>query len=173
TGGTSGAVSVHYATSDGTATAGSDYTAASGTLTFADGEASKTFTVTVLDDTLVEGNETVTLTLSNPTGGATLGSPASVVFTIVDNDSSTGVVLPPGFTQSVVATGLSSGTALAAAPDGGIFALEQGGNVRVIKNGALLPAPAFTVTTIAEQERGLLGITFDPSFTTNHFVYVY
>src|SRR5262249_3656033 len=138
TGGTSGAVSVHYATSDGTATAGSDYTPVSGTLTFADGEASKTFTVAVLDDSLVEGNETVTLTLSNPTGGATLGSPASVVFTIVDNDASTGVALPTGFTQSVVATGLSSGTALAAAPDGRIFALEQGGDGRVSQTGWMI-----------------------------------
>src|SRR5262249_33461567 len=68
TGGTSGTVSVQYATSNGTATAGSDYTAASGTLTFAAGESSKSFTVAVLDDTLVEGNETVNLTLSNPTG---------------------------------------------------------------------------------------------------------
>jgi glucose/arabinose dehydrogenase len=173
TGGTSGTVSVHYATSDGTATAGSDYTAASGTLTFADGEASKTFNVTVLDDNLVEGNESLTLTLSSPTGGATLGSPATATLTIVDNDSSGGVNLPPGFTQTAVATGLSSGTALATAPDGRIFVLEQGGAVRIIKNGSLLSTPAFTVPTIAESERGLLGITFDPNFATNHFVYVF
>jgi glucose/arabinose dehydrogenase len=173
TGGTNGAVSIQYATSNGTATAGSDYTAASGTLTFANGEASKTFTVAVLDDTATEGNETVNLTLSNPTGGATLGTPAAVTFTIVDNESAPGVVLPAGFTQSVVATGLSSGTALAAAPDGRIFALEQGGRVRIIKNGSLLPTPVFTVTTVAEQERGLLGLTFDPNFATNQFVYVF
>jgi glucose/arabinose dehydrogenase len=172
TGGTAGAVSVHYATSDGTATAGSDYTAASGTLTFAAGEASKTFTVPVLDDTAAEGSETVTLTLSSPTGGATLGSPATATFTIVDNDAATGVVLPTGFTQTTIATGLNSLTAMAAAPDGRVFVLEQGGAVRVVKNGALLATPAFTVTTVAEQERGLIGITLDPNFTTNHFVYV-
>src|SRR5262249_32153419 len=72
-----------------------------------------------------------------------------------------------------VATGLSDETAMAAAPDGRLFVLEQGGNVRVIKNGALLATPAFTVSTIDEIERGLLGITFDPNFTANHFVYVY
>src|SRR5262249_56435814 len=93
--------------------------------------------------------------------------------TIVEEASSSGVQLPTGFTQPTVATGLSSGTALAAAPDGRIFALEQGGNVRVIKNGALLATPAFTVNTIAESERGLIGITLDPNFATNHFVYVY
>ena len=66
--GTSEAVSVDYATSDGTATAGADYTAASGTLSFAAGETSKTVSVTVLNDAHDEGSETLTLTLSNATG---------------------------------------------------------------------------------------------------------
>jgi Ca2+-binding RTX toxin-like protein len=85
-GGLSGTVTVQYATSDGTATAGADYTAAAGTLSFGPGETSKTFSVAILDDTLVEGDETVNLTLSNPTGSATLGSPGTAVLTIVDND---------------------------------------------------------------------------------------
>ena len=66
TGGSDGASRVNYATSNGTATAGSDYTAASGTLTFAAGETSKTFTMPIINDTAVENAETVTLTLSNP-----------------------------------------------------------------------------------------------------------
>ena len=58
-------VTVDYATSDGTATAGQDYTATSGTLTFAPGDAAKAINVAVLDDAIDDGGETMTLTLSN------------------------------------------------------------------------------------------------------------
>jgi len=86
TNGSAGEVTVDFTTSDGTATAGSDYTATSGTLTLADGVTSTTFDVPIIDDTDVEGNETVNLALSNPTGGASLGTPANAVLTIVDDD---------------------------------------------------------------------------------------
>lgn len=59
-------VTVSYATSNGTASAGDDYSATSGTLTFQANETSKTVLVSVLDDNHEEGNETLTLTLSNP-----------------------------------------------------------------------------------------------------------
>ena len=65
---TSAAVQVDYATRDGTARAGSDYTANSGTLNFAPGETAKTVSVAVLDDSHDEGSETLTLVLSNPSG---------------------------------------------------------------------------------------------------------
>ena len=61
-------ISVDYATANGTASAGSDYTAQSGTLTFAAGETTKTVTVAIIDDTTEENDETLTLTLSNPSG---------------------------------------------------------------------------------------------------------
>ena len=64
----SGPVSVDYATADGTAAAGADYTATSGTLTFAVGETAKTVSVALLDDAIDEGKETFTLRLSNPQG---------------------------------------------------------------------------------------------------------
>ena len=64
-----GAVSVDYATSDGSAQAGVDYTAASGTLTLSAGQTSKTIAVAVLDDDHDEGSETLTLSLSNAAGG--------------------------------------------------------------------------------------------------------
>jgi hypothetical protein len=79
-------VTMNYATSNGTATAGLDYQTASGTVTFNGGETSKTFDVTILDDQTYEGDETVNLTLSNPGGGGTTGTPSSAVLTITEND---------------------------------------------------------------------------------------
>src|SRR5205085_287891 len=77
-----GGETVAWATSNGTATAGSDYTAASGVVTLAAGATSATIALTVLGDTAVESNETFGVTLSSPTGGLTLGSPASATVTI-------------------------------------------------------------------------------------------
>lgn len=86
TNGTQNTVSVNYATSNGTATAGADYVATSGSLVWASGDnASKFFTVSILDDTLVEGNETINLTLSGASGGAVITG-GSAVLTIQDND---------------------------------------------------------------------------------------
>jgi len=85
--GNSGAVSIEYATSNGTASAGSDYSAASGRLQWADGETdSKTFNVSVKNDPVVESNETINITLSNIDGGAILGSPSAAILTILDDD---------------------------------------------------------------------------------------
>nr|WP_255570385.1 choice-of-anchor L domain-containing protein [Cohnella sp. CFH 77786] len=80
--GTHGTVSVDYATSDGSATAGQDYVSSSGTLVFAPGEIYKIFTVPIKDDILPEGDETVLLKLSNPTGGAVLGTQQTAKLTI-------------------------------------------------------------------------------------------
>jgi len=87
TGGSAGAVAVSHASADGSATAGSDYSASSGTLSFADGEVSRSFSVTILDDQAYEGNETLSLSLSGPTNGAVLGSPVDATLTINENDS--------------------------------------------------------------------------------------
>src|SRR5688572_13437014 len=80
--------------------------------------------------------------------------------------------LPAGFTETII-PGISSPTAMAIAPDGRIFVCEQGGRLRVIKNGALLPAPFITISVDPAGERGLLGVAFDPMFALNNFVYVY
>jgi glucose/arabinose dehydrogenase len=80
--------------------------------------------------------------------------------------------LPAGFSETIV-SGLTAPTAMAMAPDGRIFVCEQGGTLRVIKNGALLSTPFVTLTVSSSGERGLLGVAFDPDFLTNRFVYVY
>ena len=97
-----GTVTVAYATAAGTATAGSDFTTATGTLTFLAGETTKTFSVAVLGDTLVEGNETFNVNLSGATGGAAIAD-AQGVGTIVDNEvPATGITATP---SCVVSTG--------------------------------------------------------------------
>lgn len=78
-------VTVQYATTGGTATSDSDFTAASGTLTIAAGQTGGTISVATLDDAAAEASETLTVTLSSPTG-ASLGTAAGTG-TIVDNDS--------------------------------------------------------------------------------------
>jgi hypothetical protein len=76
---------VQYATSDGTALGGSDYTSALGTLSFPAGVVSKTFTVPITNDTVGEASETVYLALSNPVGAA-IGTRATAALTITDNE---------------------------------------------------------------------------------------
>jgi len=81
-----GEVSVDYATRDGTAKAGQDYTATSGTLVFEPGEVMKLFTVPILNDALPEPSRVFSVILSNATGGAVLGSPSVAGMTITDTD---------------------------------------------------------------------------------------
>jgi glucose/arabinose dehydrogenase len=80
---------------------------------------------------------------------------------------------PSGFTAVPVAGGISSPTAMDFAPDGRLFVCQQTGQLRVISGGSLLPTPFVNLTVNSSGERGLLGVTFDPDFANNHFVYVY
>ncbi|WP_304439300.1 Calx-beta domain-containing protein, partial [Anabaena sp. 4-3] len=86
TGGTDGIASVTLTSTDGTATAPADYNNAPIVVNFADGEASKTVTIPIVNDTIYEGDETLNLTLANPVGGGTLGTQTTATLTIVDND---------------------------------------------------------------------------------------
>ncbi len=100
-GNTSAAATVDYATSDtaaidcsaantGDASSRCDYEATAGTLNFAAGETSKTISVLLVDDAYAEGNESFSVTLSNATGGALIGSPAQASVTITDNETTDG-----------------------------------------------------------------------------------
>lgn len=92
TAGTTGVVSVDYRTAAGTASDQVDYFNVSGILSFADGETEKSFLIPIIDDSLVEGNETINITISNPRGGAIITGPSSVLGTIVDDDLGAGSV---------------------------------------------------------------------------------
>ena len=80
--------------------------------------------------------------------------------------------LPAGFSQVFVGN-VTNPTAMSFAPDGRLFILEQGGTVRIVKNGVVLPQPFISLNVNSSGERGLLGIAFDPSFSTNNFIYLY
>ena len=85
--GSDGVVSVRCNTADGTATAGSDYTATTDTLNWSDGDtADKACTIPIFDDLDVEADESVALSLTHFTGGATPGVPFSATLYIQDND---------------------------------------------------------------------------------------
>jgi len=86
TNGSNGTVTVQYATADMTATAPSDYVSTSGTLTFNNGETSKQITIPIADDSTPEGTENFKISLTNPSGGAVLGSFASATLSIQDNE---------------------------------------------------------------------------------------
>ncbi len=117
--GSSGFITVDYQTSDGSATAGSDYATSSGTLSFADSVVSQSFTVTLIPDVQEEGDETVNLALSNVTGGGSLGATSNAVLTITDDDEAGSVEFEAGdylvsetngtVTLSVVRSGGSDG----------------------------------------------------------------
>jgi glucose/arabinose dehydrogenase len=101
--------------------------------------------------------------------GAALLATALVALTPVP----AAAAVPAGFEDELV-VGVSAPTALAFT-DGRMLVTSQGGTVRVVKHGSLLPTPALdlTATTCSNSERGLLGIAVDPAFATNGFVFVY
>ena len=70
-------------------------------------------------------------------------------------------------------SGLLNPTAMEFAPDGRLFVTLQGGQLRVIKNDVLLSTPFLTLTVDSSGERGLLGVTIDPDFANNQFIYVF
>jgi hypothetical protein len=102
-GGSVGAVSVNYSTQSGTANAGSDFTATSGTLSWANGDtADKTFTIPIANDGITEPLETFTVTLSNPSGaaGVFVGNPSTATVSILPPETfPPECVIPAGWTK--------------------------------------------------------------------------
>lgn len=81
---------------------------------------------------------------------------------------------PQGFTKNESwVTGLSNATAIAQAPDGRLFVAQQGGALRVVKNGVLLATPFHQFSVNANGERGLIGVALHPDFASNGWVYAH
>ena len=108
TGASAGTATVQIATSNGTATAGSDYTAVTQTVTFNSGETSKTVNIPITDDLLNEPDETVNLTLSNVGGSGALGTPLTAVLTIANDDPTGGYIKFSSPTYSVAEGGVAT-----------------------------------------------------------------
>ncbi|MBL8816975.1 MAG: choice-of-anchor M domain-containing protein [Planctomyces sp.] len=121
-GGSDGRIAVNYSTSNGTASSGSDYTAASGTIEFLDGETRKTISIPMLDDSDTESDETIFLELTAPTpenlndyltgvegdANGLLGSITSTVLTITDNDGNSAPTISE-IADRVIVEGYSTG----------------------------------------------------------------
>ncbi|MFM6266062.1 MAG: Calx-beta domain-containing protein, partial [Dolichospermum sp.] len=100
-------VSVNYATANGTATAGLDYTATNGTLTFAPGVTTQVINIPILNDSLNEANEIFTLALSSPTN-AILGAVTAATTTITDTLTASVTTTLPANVENLTLTGAAA-----------------------------------------------------------------
>ncbi len=81
---------------------------------------------------------------------------------------------PTNFQKTlIIGSGLAGPSGFEIAPDGRIFILQRTGEVKIYKNGALLPQNFTVLPSAASGDRGLIGIAFDPNYLTNHWVYFY
>jgi glucose/arabinose dehydrogenase len=169
TGNVSGPASINFNTGNGTAIAGADYTATTGTINFSAGQTTQTITIPILNDTAVESNETFSVTLSTPTG-AILSNQSTATVTILDNDLSLGTL-----TRQTVVSGLNQPTVIDWTPDGRYMLVAQkGGAVRVVDNGVLRMTPLIDLSGEVNdtRDRGLLGLAIHPNFATTPYVYL-
>ncbi|MEO1244861.1 MAG: Calx-beta domain-containing protein [Pseudomonadota bacterium] len=143
TGGSNGMVTVDITTSDGSATAGADYRATTTTATFNDGETgSKIGTVGIFDDNDDEPDETIVLTLSSVTGGATVGAQGTATVRIVDDDPALRVLM---------------GTASGVAGSGLVVRNNNGADIPIVSDGTFTVSPS-----IAEGESYAIEVTTQP-----------
>ncbi len=188
-----GTVSVDYAVTGGSATSGADFTLASGTLLFTPGVSSQNITVSISDDVLFESNETIVVSLTNPTSGSGLGGITSHTYTIVDddtpsiafntmassgNESVTAVTIPVNISTTANATvnySVTGGSATGGGTDytlaAGTLTFTSGGattqNISVtVANDAVNEADETIVITLSGQTAGInLGVNTVHTYT--------
>ena len=168
-------LTVSYATSDGTATAGRDYTAKSGTLTFTQTAAgSQTFTVQTTVDILDEGTgETFTVTISSPSGGGgpapSLATTKSVTTTITDDDDASGIalsVIPTGMRENDDATSFAVTATLqggATLPDATVVTIGALAGTATKDTDYTVTTALASVTIPANAANGIGTLTIDPT----------
>jgi glucose/arabinose dehydrogenase len=86
--------------------------------------------------------------------------------------SASAIILPPGFSQVLVAPGITMPTTMTVTPDGRFLVCEQSGALRVVKHDTLLTRPFVTLSVNTNGERGLLGVAVDPDFVNNQYIYL-
>jgi len=168
-----GSATVNLATSDGTATAPSDYTAVNSTIAFASGDTTKTVAIPVLGDATIETNETFTVTLSNPNGATILVPKATVTITNDDvspnmppiialmrlrNSNASGAIIDP--TQPITVKNLFIQTAFS--DDTGVskaeLRLHKGTYTQILKEAQGASTLTFTLNTNPYRAKGIIGL---------------
>src|SRR5215204_914907 len=99
----------------------------------------------------------------------------AMLFGLTMLDRGRGRAAVPSQFEDVVITNVSSPTGLAFTPDGRLLIATQSGRLRIYKSGSLLGTSALDISgkTCSDFERGMLGVTVDPSFASNHYIYIY
>lgn len=98
---------------------------------------------------------------------------AVILLVLTNNQPATAqLTLPAGFSQVLVAPGITAPTTMAVAPDGRFFIAQQNGVLKVLKHDTLLSQPFITLNVNIDGERGLLGVVCDPDFATNQYIYL-
>jgi len=168
TGSTIGTVAVNYLTIDGTATAGADYVAQADALLFGPGETNKVFAVSILQDSSVEPNETVTLALANPLGGVILGTNQTATLTIINNTNSlpnTAPVLPTQADRTV--NELATLTVANTATDADVPANTLTYQLLTGPTNATISASGIITWTPTEAQGPSSGVVFTTKVTDN------
>ena len=150
-----GSVTVNYATADGTATAGDDYTATSGTLTFAAGETVKAISIPILADTLDEDAETILVNISSASSGTIVDTQA--VVTIIDDDNPPSITIDDVTAANENATSTNLTVTLSAASSKDVT-VDYATADSTATAGADYTADSGTVTILAGATTGTIAV---------------
>lgn len=163
TSGSDGSVTVNYATVNGSAASPAFFTAATGTLTFAEGDLSKTISIPIIDNTLGQANKTFTVNLSAVTGGALLGTQASTTVTIVNDDED----FTAGLTKII--------PAVTNVTQGEVVSLGQNSPFNAANTilATINRIPELTITSLVAVQSGTTGIMEIPIGDTSFHILPY